>query len=295
MSIPFFTTFSPLELEHRLPLQAALQTHPPDISELTFTNLYAWREWYGFELAAWPNSDAFLLRATRPEGQAYFYPLSTQPAPPIMLELKAAMPQIRFIRVPQSILSELGDLTGWQITEDASNADYLYAYEDLRLLAGRKYDGKRNHIKRFSAEHPFTYQPLAPGLIQKLLDFEAFWCEARECGETPSLDHERRAIHAMLEHWQAFGLLGGALVTEDKIVAIILAEPLNPTTLVIHILKALPDFPGAIPTLLQHFLEIHRGKFQWVNMEQDLGIEGLRRSKQSYHPARMVRKYNLTG
>ena len=81
---------------------------------------------------------------------------------------------------------------------------------------------------------------------------------------------------------------------QGNICAVALAQRLNPDTLVMHVLKADPNIDGLYQVMLQEFLAHEGADFNYVNLEQDLGIEGLRKSKQSYHPVEMVKKYILS-
>jgi hypothetical protein len=87
------------------------------------------------------------------------------------------------------------------------------------------------------------------------------------------------------------GLKGGAILIDGKVEAFTLGEPLNQNTVVIHIEKANPTYEGIYPLLNQAFLENEWSGYTYINREQDLGEEGLRKSKESYFPHHMVNKY----
>jgi uncharacterized protein len=78
-----------------------------------------------------------------------------------------------------------------------------------------------------------------------------------------------------------------------QVEAFSLAEPLNRDTVVIHFEKANPEFPGIYAAINQLFCSRTWSHMTYVNREQDLGIEGLRRAKESYYPNHMVNKYTL--
>ena len=71
------------------------------------------------------------------------------------------------------------------------------------------------------------------------------------------------------------------------------AERFAPDTLLIHFEKGNPDYKGAYQMINQAFLAHAAGGLRWVNREQDLDDEGLRRAKRSYHPEDFVRKYEV--
>jgi hypothetical protein len=89
------------------------------------------------------------------------------------------------------------------------------------------------------------------------------------------------------------GVKGGVILINGKVGAFTLGEPLNHNTVVIHIEKANPAFEGLYPMINQAFLEHHWSGYTYVNREQDLGEEGLRKAKESYFPHQMINKYTL--
>ncbi|MGD9333090.1 MAG: phosphatidylglycerol lysyltransferase domain-containing protein, partial [Desulfobacterales bacterium] len=95
-------------------------------------------------------------------------------------------------------------------------------------------------------------------------------------------------------YWDSFPeLLGGAIVVDDMIVAYTIAEPLDGDTVVIHFEKGCPAHKGIYQAINQMFLESLEGRFRYVNREQDLGDEGLRKAKMSYHPVKFNQKYRI--
>ncbi len=199
-----------------------------------------------------------------------------------------------FVRVPEEIKALFENDLGFTVREDRDAADYLYRISDLTELAGRKYDGKRNLIKKFRAQQAYEYAALTASDIHECLDFGRKWCIVKDCDNIESLDQERRALREMVDHFSDFGLIAGAIRIRGEVAAIAIAERLNPDTMVMHILKADAALPGLYQTMMNEFLIHERRGFEQVNLEQDLGVEGLRKAKLSYHPARLVNKYTIS-
>jgi len=198
-----------------------------------------------------------------------------------------------FVRLPGSTKSLFDGDARFAAEPDPNNADYLYRANDLVSLPGKKYDGKRNLIKKFKAAYEYEYIAIDDRVARDCLKFEETWCGIKNCDNVKGLDNERRAVREMLENFSEFGLMGGAIRVDGAICAIVVGERLNPNTLVMHILKAEPSKAGLYQTALNEFLARQGRDFEYVNLEQDLGEEGLRRSKISYHPVGMIEKYTL--
>jgi hypothetical protein len=177
---------------------------------------------------------------------------------------------------------------------DRDQSDYLYLTTELIQLSGRKYHRKRNHIKQFKEKYSYQYVPLTPEWIPECLRLETDWCDLRQCDVIQGLSNESAAIKEALTHFVDLGVRGGVILIEGKVQAFTLGEPLNPETVVIHIEKANPAHEGLYTMINQAFLENEWSGTSYVNREQDLGEEGLRKAKESYFPHHRVDKYTIT-
>ncbi|MFH1238628.1 MAG: phosphatidylglycerol lysyltransferase domain-containing protein, partial [bacterium] len=166
---------------------------------------------------------------------------------------------------------------------------------DLINLRGKKYDGKRNHLKKFKKKYSYNYCKLTPVHINGCLEVLDRWysqhCEHWEC--SLSLLNEIAACRQALENYQLLGLKGGIIEVDKKIVAFSLGEKLNKNTAVIHFEKVDEDYQELAAVINQEYAAAECGNYQYINREEDLGEPGLRASKLSYHPAYLVDKYYI--
>lgn len=288
--IPQYPTFRPLQYEDMSFFDAALASGSPVLSEYTFANLFAWRNSY--RLAVSRFEDAFILQAMIKGQTRYMLPLGTAVPQSIIERLIAATHQ-EFIRIPAPAALFFKDHASIQVVPDRDNADYVYTAQSLIELKGSRYDGKRNLIKNFKKKYQFAYLPLDSRTRDAWYDFEKRWCITKDCDSVENLQHEREAFHEMLKYYDAFNLSGGALSIDGEIRAVALGGMLNKDMLVMHILKADPQITGLYQTMLNEYLRRHGSAVSTVNLEQDLGIDGLRKSKLSYHPLRLEECFTL--
>jgi hypothetical protein len=177
--------------------------------------------------------------------------------------------------------------------EDRDNFDYVYTVEDLSELKGRKYSRKRNHIKGFIQENSnYVYQALTEDLVQDCIDNELTWCAKRNCDEDPGLRCEKYAIIEALQQITYLGLTGGVILINGRVEAFTFGERLNEDTAVIHVEKGNPDIKGIYAVINQEFCRRNWQSFRYINREEDMGLEGLRKAKESYYPAYMVEKFD---
>lgn len=280
----------PLSLESKPLVNDFLHRFPPVISEFTFTNLFVWQQTRPLWFAEFAGSLLFFTKTAN--GLALFGP----PLGPVGLAalLAAFSGEISELqRFPKAALPE-ATLPGITISEDRDNADYVHRTSDLASLPGRNFAKKRNHVNQCLNSYDCRYETITPQSSEECLALQERWCTARHCAVEPGLSGEDAAISETLRHYGELELLGGAIRINGVIEAFAIGEALNPTTAVCHFEKAMPGYHG-LAQLINHWFAGHElGDFAFVNREQDLGIPGLRRAKQSYHPDHLVEKVRIT-
>lgn len=290
MNVIAYPHFLPLSIEHQPLIEAAFKNNPPEISEFTFTNLFAWREIYHFQIALLDNF--ILFESASGKTRTFFPPIGKGDSRKLIERLLQETGG-SFIRIPEGIKNLFVADARFIFEEDRNNFDYIYNVDELINLRGAKYDGKRNFIKRFKSLYQYEYVSLNRTNAKECLDFEEAWCSIKNCDRVEGLRNERAAIKEIIRHFSSFHLIGGMIKVNSAVRAVAIAQELNPSTLVMHILKADQNCIGLYQTMLNEFLSRQAGNYAFVNLEQDLGIEGLRKSKLSYHPASMVKKFTL--
>ena len=172
-------------------------------------------------------------------------------------------------------------------------SDYVYAVEKLSTLSGKKLHAKRNHINRFITEHEdWHFEEMHPEHFPACRQLFDEWAQAME-GDTESIDAERNALEIAYEHFDAMGLFGGVLFLSGKLVAFTIGEQCASDCVDTHFEKA-ADINGAY-AMINHEFAVHIAKTMphilYINREEDMGLENLRRAKQSYYPEFLIDKY----
>ncbi len=294
--VPEFPRKRPVELSDKALFDTLFKKYPASISEFTFTNIFAWRSAYQFCVAR--MDDLFLLVSSKDRYPDLFDPIGPAEKKKDVIEkcmsLYGEDKRIKFVRLPQETAALFKDSSRFEIEEDRDNFDYVYSTEDLIHLRGKDFDGKRNFIKRFKESYGFSYKRATKDNIDACLSFEEEWCLAKDCQRTEGLKKEKEAVTEILENFQFLGVKGGMIEIGGKIEAVSLGEALNHETFVVHVEKANGRFIGIYQAINQMLCSHEAAKFKYVNREQDLGVLGLRKAKESYHPRMMVKKYTLS-
>ena len=298
MDIPRYPRFREIRLEDKSIFEDFLAGSPPEISEYTFTNLFIWHSHYRLRWSLW--DDCICILAHPEKGQPFFLPplttahvLERTDAMLYHLQRQGSTPAVH--RMPEDLVKKfLSETNHLEIVLDRDHCDYVYRTEDLIKLEGNRFHGKRNHINKFKKVHDYHYTSLSPDLVEACLALESEWCNLKHCELIPGLLGEERAIYQALHNMDRLNFKGGVIHINGTVEAFALGEQLNPRTAVIHIEKANPAFDGLYQLINQEFCAHEWKDIAYVNREQDLGEEGLRKAKLSYHPHHLLNKYTVT-
>jgi len=263
-------------------------------SDSSFFNLWAWAYEYGLEWA-WED-DLVWIRQTIPE-TLYWAPAGRWGLVNWEKKFKDHFPETTvFIRIPEALLeiwSPFISVRGkWEESRD--HWDYLYVLEELVGLKGKRFHKKKNLLNQFKKLYQYQYSPFNSTMTGLALGMQEDWCTWKDCESSEGLAAENRVISRVLKVWDNLpGLLGGALLVDDQMVAYTIAEKLAEDTILIHFEKGNQEFQGVNQAINQMFLENLNTNAIFVNREQDIGDEGLRRAKMSYNPVGFIKKYNV--
>ena len=289
--------FQRVNLSHKAPYEAVLMAGSERGCEYSFANLYLW----GLQSVAFLNG--CVARFSHFHGKSvYPYPIGDGDKQAVLEAIlrdaeERGIP-CRFTGITESDKDELEQLFPGKFffKAERDSFDYVYDINDLADLRGRKFQSKRNHFNRFCADHPdHRAVPMTCDMLPKAKAFVEGWY-ARRLETNPEGDYllESVALARLFNHCGELDMEGLVLMDGEEILAITMGSRLSPNTFDIHFEKAREDVPGAYNAINCHFARHLRLKYpevQFLNREEDMGLEGLRTSKLSYRPHHMVEKY----
>jgi hypothetical protein len=284
---PRFPDLKPVGLEDRSLFRDVLARYPSEACEMTFANIFIWKD---SEHPRWTLLNDSLCVLVEPDFEPPYFlpPVGGNRAPETVAACLRHTP--RLSRVPEEFVKRYG--AGFKVEEDPDNFDYIYRVEDLAELRGKKYDGKRNRIKKFESGFRHEYVPLdakdAPECVRLLQS----WFDEKQNGD-PYLKAEKVAIVQALASFELLGLKGGVVKVDGRVEAFSIGMRLTDDTAVIQIEIANPGLVGLAQWINREFVRREWPSFTFINREQDMGVEGLRKAKLSYQPVRLLKKFNL--
>jgi len=272
----------------------------PTVSDLTFTNLFMWRYYYRFKYIIYDNYLNILAFPAKDEPYA-LVPIGEKDEKKMK---KAIMNLIEimkengikplFRKVGDEYIKFFSDVADDQsIIFDRGNSDYLYRTEDLINLPGKKYHAKRNHISKFNKLYKSEYEPINSSNISECYSIMEMWCRYRNCECSYGEYCEKHANMELLNNYEKLGCKGALIKVDGVYQAFTVGEMLNRDTAVIHIEKANFEIHGLYAVINQRFCMEQWKDTLYINREQDLDQEGLRKAKLSYHPIKLVEKYTV--
>ena len=304
--------FKEITLQDRATITQYLRQDDFMISDISFTNLYLWRNARRIEFCI--LFDCLVIQTTYSGEEPFvFFPIG---AGDKLSCLKALQKHYASLNVPfcfhslekhsLEILEHVfGDRVEARLNRDRS--DYVYLVQDLIHLAGRKFHKKKNHLNRFFETYSdFSFEMIDSKNALEVLGVWESW--SADLSDTSRIN-ESNGIKDVLRNYESLNLKGGILRvggsgdsnrysngdsnrdSKGKIVAFSFGENLSHDICVIHIEKANTAYHGAYQAINQQLLKHCFSDIKYVNREEDLGIEGLRKAKLSYNPHLILEKF----
>lgn len=285
-------------------IMAAVARSGERASEYSFANLLLWAP--AFQQTVADYNGLLLVRVGVAEGFGYFWPAGEGDVPAALVALEADANErgepFRLVCLSAERAEQLKALRPgeFEFTSHRDGWDYLYDVHKLADLAGRKLHSKRNHCARFEDAVPgWIFSPMTQADLPECLALDKEWDrrsrEREGAEEAQDMTLERKALLTAAKHFSEIGLEGGVLRDESgKLLAFTMGDPISEDTFDVHFEKALDDIPGCYAVINREFARYLREKYpnlQYLNREEDMGIEGLRRAKESYYPDLMAEKH----
>lgn len=262
-------------------------------NEFTFGSVFVWQT--GYETKICKYKDFFIARYGRQGNVAYCPPIGKgdfkEAVEKILEDAKSigVTPKIYGVTQPYKELIEKHFPCVFTFVEKDKYNDYIYEVEKMASLSGKKYHSKRNHITNFKKTYPdWTFEPISRDNINECIEMHTNWIKERE--DDSDYSFEFQAVLFAFENYEELGFVGGLIRANGNVIAYTMGEKQSENCFVTHFEKAPMDVRGAFPIINQEFTKNCLKDYKYVNREEDLGLEGLRKAKRSYYPEILLEK-----
>lgn len=285
--------FKKIELDDKEKLEVFFKNAQELTCEIAFINLLIWQPLYSNYYCI--EDDTLYLKTCSNNNESYSVPFgNVAKGLEKIIKSENNFPNIwaqegeRF----QTFKKLYGEY--YDFHEIPSEFDYIYNSSDLINLSGKKYHSKRNHISSFSKQFNWHYEDIASDNIEKVRECARIWYRQHNDDTDVGLTSEMHGIDFMLKNMDTLDVTGGAIIVDSKVVAFTLGSPINNNIYDIHIEKAILGYETAYTVINREFASHNLNDYRYINRENDLGIDGLRKSKLSYKPEIILPKYLCT-
>ena len=273
-------------------------------SDAAFANIFLLRDKYNIKIA---EKDGYLFRYyegsesrtgfTFPLGD-YSYGLNNKLTHILQLiedDSVSLGRKLEFTLVSDQQLALLKEYYGERllIMHDSGDDDYIYNQNELASLSGRKFHKKKNHVSRFiKSYNDIRNYDMSEDNLSDALMVEEEWL--KKTSHSSSSDYEYRAIMEAIDNFQALRLSGTVTYIAGVPAAMTIYSYINESCADIHFEKSYGDYAelGAFAYINQE--NARKIRSEYINREEDINIEGLRKAKESYHPRKKLIKYHVT-
>ncbi|MBF4692721.1 DUF2156 domain-containing protein [Fusibacter ferrireducens] len=272
-----------------------------EVSDINLTNLMMWRDKYQFYFI---EIESFLFIVNIKGAHRYFsQPIGAYTDPKAVYKAVCVLKELCENEQKPLVIKKANEafvtlLNSYDMTFELKSSideqDYIYDFEALKQLSGKKYHKKKNHINKFIRTYEdWRFKWYEASDLDSVDELLQVWLEVKKGNDMdPNLRFEYNGIMDVLKHRHYFDLKIGLIYVEGNIAGFIIGEVVNTSCLLVHIEKADISYEG-IFSMLGYTLYNELDHLTFINREQDLGIEGLRKSKLSYHPVKFIQKFEL--
>lgn len=268
-------------------------------SDASFANIYLLRNKYSTKISRYKD---FIIRKYSGKGTrcGYTFPLGKGDVAKALAEIEKDAKecgerlQFAFVTEEQKEVLENAMPARFCYSSDAGDSDYIYLRSELASLSGKAFHKKKNHFSKFVRTYPdYKYYEIGACNIYDAQKVADAWYYEHLHDEDASQLAEYKAIKEALENFEELGLIGGIIYVNDSPCAMTIASKINENTVDVHFEKAVGEYAlnGGYAAINKLFSEKLDG-VTWLNREEDIGIEGLRKAKLSYRPKIMLKKYS---
>lgn len=294
-------TFKKIELSDKKWMDPLLATADMRGGHQNFTNIFAWTEIYSYQLAQ--VNSYLVVKGILNDSPYYFYPAGSGDIKTVFeaLQQDSASCGHEFVLAgvsPENI-AVMNHVfpEHFEYKEMRDSFDYIYRLDKLVTLSGNKLNSKRNHINKFKRNNlDWSFEPISMENLAECWEMNLAWCRANS-HNVKEIANESCAVRRCFNNFTALGLEGGLIRVEGRVIAFTMGEKLNSDTYIVHIEKALGEIEGSYQMINREFADSIQKSYPqmiYVNREEDMGFEGLRKAKLSYQPDRMEEKYLAT-
>lgn len=290
--------FKKLTLEDRVRVRELASADGGMGDHLHFTTMYLAQYMYDDGFVEYGN--CLIKKPWREEGMVHCQypigaPLDRKAAARALYEQYASTEKsFSFFAVSQEELTELREIFGAEniaAQMDEANRNYIYSAAEQIWLQGPQFHDRRSRLSRFRKKWDWCYEAMSKDNLDECREVNAVWY-ARRAGNS-GVDEEQIALKIALDNFDRLGLQGGIIRIAGRVAGFCIGEPFNEKIFLMHFQKSDFEIKDLVMLLLNEFFAHNCADYCYINYEEDMGAEGLRRFKSAMHPVFLTEFYHV--
>lgn len=290
--------FAPVTIDSIKSIAPFIENSKERTTDYTLGGIFMWIDYFKYEYAIFDGN--LWLRGIVPETGNRFYhlPLNGKAltANEAEIILRRKFPDddfgdICFLVFKEASVEEIDSMDFSKFASYSYGREYLYNVEQFTEFRGKKMEKKRNHLHQFIRNYPdYQVEVISHENMAEVIEFTCGYAMNRNEDVLSTLENEG-TVEA-LRHYGKFPFDGVAIRVDGKIVAVSFGEKTG-DTFCVHVEKGDMDYVGvyqAVSSEMAKLVAIRHPDVLYLNREEDMGDESLRKSKESYHPAIYILK-----
>ncbi len=166
--------------------------------------------------------------------------------------------------------------------------DYIYNSDDLKYLRGKAFHSKRNFVTRFENSYNYTVSDYTPEDYDGLMALYEIW---KDESSHSTLEVEKKAVERAFKYHKQLDLRIAVIKVDGKYAGFSVSS--IECNGIVHTIfeKGLTEYVGIYQAINKFAAQRYFPDGTFVNRQEDMGIEGLRRAKLSYNPVILYEKH----
>lgn len=250
---------------------------------------FMWKDYFSSEYAVSNNTLTF--KEIYGDGHYSFYFPIGENVRGMVCELKDYVldnltQELEFCCVDEKYLPELIErFPHYETYSNRNWSDYVYLNKNFQTFNGGNYSNKRHHVKQFIKLYPETLFKIGTREDKlRFIDFLNKFSESKAV-ETSEAKNEFVKSFDLVNHFDELGFDAFYLEHNGEIIALSICEVIN-NCIYDHVEKALRSYQSIYPYFVNKIANYYKD-ITYFDREDDAGDEGLRFSKEDYHPYKM--------
>lgn len=193
--------------------------------------------------------------------------------------------RLRGLRPEQAALL---DETKFLTASSRNDYDYIYNSDDLKYLRGKAFHSKRNFVTRFENTYNYTVRDYTPEDYDGLMALYEIW---KDESSHSTLEVEKKAVERAFKYHKQLDLRIAVIKVDGKYAGFSVSS--IECNGIVHTIfeKGLTEYVGIYQAINKFAAQRYFLDGTFVNRQEDMGIEGLRRAKLSYNPVILYEKH----